>query len=77
MKPQRRLALKRQSLSDLASDEMRSVVGGTHIYTDCGCLTHGATCDSCPTPTLPLNPCLATIRTLAVAEIELTRDCVS
>ena len=34
------------------------MIGGTHIPTDCACLTHGASCDSCPTPTLPLNDCL-------------------
>ena len=77
MKPQRRLALKRESLSDLASDDMRAVIGGTHIVTDCGCLTHGLSCEFCPTPTLPVNICITTIRTMIVADIELTRDCVS
>jgi natural product precursor len=61
MKPLRRLALKREHLADLAADDMLAVVGGTHIPTDCGCITHGYSCDDCPIPSLPINTCLCTI----------------
>lgn len=57
MKAQRRLALKREHLTGLDVDTMRAVVGGTHVVTDCGCITHGYTCDACPVPTLPVNGC--------------------
>ena len=64
MKPQRRLALKRETLPDLGPDDMRQVVGGTHIPTDCGCITHGYSCDACPIPTLPVNTCTCVVTTL-------------
>ena len=57
MKPSRRLALHREALSALDSDDLASVAGGTHIFTDCGCLTHGYSCDACAVPSLPLNTC--------------------
>ena len=72
MKPQRTLALKRERLADLESGDLRQVVGGTHIATDCGCLTHGATCEVCPTPTLPINVCVDNI-TDAIALVDLSR----
>ena len=58
MKPQRKLAVRRERLGDLQSADLREVVGGTHIPTDCGCLTHGYSCDACSVPTLPINACL-------------------
>ena len=57
MKAQRRLALAREQLSPLDVDDMLGVVGATHIATDCGCVTHGNTCDACNVPTLPVNGC--------------------
>jgi len=61
MKPNRRLVLRRETLSSLDTDDMLQVVGGTHIATDCGCITHGYTCDACPVPSLPLNTCVTCI----------------
>ena len=63
MKPGRRLALRREALCALDSDHLVSVVGGTHIFTDCGCVTHGYSCDDCPIPSLPINTCLCLIGT--------------
>jgi hypothetical protein len=57
MKPRRRLALRREHLAHLDIDDMRHVVGATHIPTDCNCITHGYSCDDCPIPTLPVNIC--------------------
>jgi hypothetical protein len=70
MKPRRRLALKREHLADLGTDDLRHVVGGTHI----GCVTHGNTCDFCDIPTLPVNYCI--VVNLTDACIDLTRACI-
>ena len=70
MKPQRRLMLKRESLTGLDTDDMRAVVGGTHIFTDCGCVTHGLSCEACPTPTLPINECVDNV-------VESLRVCIA
>jgi len=52
----RSLSLKRETLAALTSDEMSAVNGGSHL---CG-VTHGPSFDeSCPTPTLPVNVCVA------------------
>jgi hypothetical protein len=67
MKPQRRLALKRERLAHLDGDAMRHVVGATHVPTDCNCITHGYSCDACPVPTLPINWCIV---------IDLTPACI-
>lgn len=64
MKPRRTLALRRERLADLASGDLRAVVGGTHIRTDCGCVTHGNTCDVCDIPTLPFNDCVTQLGTV-------------
>lgn len=53
----RKLRLRREALSDLCASDMERVVGATHIATDCGCITHGYTCDQCQIFTLPLNSC--------------------
>ena len=57
MKPKRQLVLRRERLTDLDGAEMRTVAGATHVFTDCGCVTHGNTCDACDVPTLPVNGC--------------------
>ena len=77
MKPQRRLALRRESLTYLDTDDMRAVVGGTHIVTDCGCVTHGYSCEACPVPTLPVNTCACTVTLpVLVCLKELTDTCL-
>ena len=57
MKPQRRLHLRREALNALDAGELAGVVGATHVFTDCGCITHGITCEICPTPSVPVNGC--------------------
>lgn len=79
MRPRRRLALRREELSDLAGDELGAVVGGTHIATDCGCVTHGLSCERCPTPTLPINVCVELTLEVCVPVVTTilpTRTCV-
>lgn len=52
------LRLNRETLTALTSDELSSVAGGSHLCT----VGHGPSFDqSCPTPTLPVNDCLADI----------------
>ena len=67
MKPSRRLALRREALSSLDSDDLASVAGATHIFTDCGCITHGYTCDACPIPSLPINTCVCQIASIGLS----------
>lgn len=69
MRPQRRLVLRHENLTLLDSDDMRSVVGATHIPTDCGCVTHGFSCEACPIPTLPVNDCVNNV-------VESIRYCI-
>lgn len=57
MKSTRRLALHKESLTELVADEMRRVAGGTHIT--CEPPTHGTSWDvDCEVPTNPINHCL-------------------
>ena len=64
MRQARTLTLKRETLTQLTTDEMATVAGGSHV---CGVtdactdgVTHGPSIDvNCPT--LPINPCLAPV----------------
>ena len=59
MKQSRKLVLRSRHVTDLASDELSAVVGGTHV--DCG-VTHGLTCEiECAAFTDPLNQCLTIV----------------
>lgn len=58
MKAQRRLVLRREALTQLDPNELHGVAGATHVFTDCGCVTHGYSCDQCPVPSLPVNTCV-------------------
>ena len=60
----RKLVLKREALTELATSELGSVVGGTHV----GCpLTHLSLDVGCPTldvacPTNPVMDCINTLQ---------------
>ena len=63
----RRLVLRREKLTALDANDLLGVVGATHIATDCGCISHGYSCDACGVPSLPLNTCACyTFRALAL-----------
>lgn len=52
----RSLSLKRETLTALTGGELAGVNAGSHL---CG-VTHGPSFDQpCPTPTLPVNICVA------------------
>ncbi len=63
----RSLSLNRETLTVLGEDELSGIAGGSHV--DCGIITHGASCDSCPS--LPINPCLDGLTTVT-AQFDLT-----
>lgn len=58
MRNARRLTLRRETLTPLSTGEMTSVHGGSHV--DCT-VTHGLSFEECPTPTLPINDCVANL----------------
>ena len=68
MRQTRKLSLKREALTQLTTEEMAAVAGGSHACVTEGCtagVTHGPSFDvSCPT--LPINDCNV---------IDLTRAC--
>ena len=66
MKPARRLELRRERLAELRSGELRALQGGTHVATDCPCLTHGYSCEYCAPPTLPMGSCTSRCVTTVV-----------
>ena len=53
----RRLVLRREALNELTPSELNRVAGATHIATDCGCITHGISCDQCPPVSIPIRTC--------------------
>lgn len=61
MKPQRQLVLRRERLTEIDHSALKGVAGATHIRTDCGCVTHGFSCEACPVPSLPVNPCVSMV----------------
>jgi len=68
MKQSRKLVLRSQHVTDLASDELAAVVGGTHV--GCG-VTHGMTCEvECGVISDPLNECLPAVVSIPI------RDCL-
>ena len=70
MKQSRKLVLRSRHVTDLASDELSAIVGGTHV--DCG-VTHGLTCEVECAFSDPLNECLTIVQTLGLSEA--FRDC--
>lgn len=68
MHSQRKLVLRRESLAELDGGELRAVAGGTHIRTNCNCITHGFSCDDCDLPSLPINTCVCNTHEICWAE---------
>lgn len=61
MKGKRKPVLRAEHLAEIDGHVLRRVAGATHIWTDCGCVTHGYSCDDCPIPTVPVNRCLSPV----------------
>ena len=60
MRHARKLSLKRETLTQLTTDEMTAVAGGSHACVTDNCtdrVTHGPSFDA-QCPTLPLNYCI-------------------
>ena len=57
--PVRKLALRRETLADLSTHDLRDVAGGSHTCTTSPQLTRYDTCDRCRFPTVPYQECLS------------------
>jgi hypothetical protein len=61
----RTLRLNREVLTELSTDELDLVVGGSHLCGVTDACTHGASFDNCPT--IPLNACSLDLTCIVIA----------
>jgi len=57
--PVRKLGLRRETLADLSSGDLRAVAGASHTCTTGPRITEYGTCDGCRVPTSPYQVCLS------------------